>query len=222
MKYCAHCNVHIRENREKCILCGNSLTDIHNTAKDKEIFPKIPPFYESHLAIKIMIFISIAAVVISFAINIIFPSNVNWPLLLVFGLLSMWLGLISILQRRYHIPKKIVRQVAIISLLSVFWDWKTGWKGWSLDYIIPITSATAMIVMYVIAKIMKLSVRDYITYALIDSLFGIVPIIFVLLGWINTIYPAIICVSISIISLSAVFIFHGNDIKIEMDKRMHI
>ncbi len=222
MKYCTHCQVNNRQNREKCILCGNTLSHISRTNKEEEIFPKIPPYYESHLAIKIMAFISIVAVVISFTINMIFPSNINWPLLVVFGLLSMWLGLIAIVQRRYHIPKKIVRQVAIISLLAVFWDWKTGWRGWSLDYVIPITSVAAMIVMYVIAKIMKLSIRDYITYTLIDGLFGIIPILFMLFGWINVIYPTIICVALSIISLSAIFIFHGKEIKVELDKRMHI
>lgn len=222
MKYCTHCKVHIRENREKCTLCGNILPDIDSAHMKEEIFPKISPYYESHLAIKIMAFISIAAVVVSFAINMLFPSNINWPLLVVFGLLSMWLGLIAIVQRRYHIPKKIVRQVAIISLLAIFWDWKTGWRGWSLDYIIPITSMAAMIVMYVIAKIMNLSIRDYITYTLIDGLFGIIPILFMLFGWINVIYPTIICVALSIISLSAIFIFHGKDIKVELDKRMHI
>ncbi|WP_353095949.1 DUF6320 domain-containing protein [Tissierella praeacuta] len=222
MKYCSYCKVNIRENLEKCILCGNTLPESNDTNKKDEIFPKIPPFYESHLVIKIMLFISIITVVLSFAINILFPSNVNWPILLVFGLLSMWLGLIAVLQKRYHISKKIMRQVAIISLLSIFWDWKIGWIGWSLDYVIPISCMAAMIIMYVTAKILKLSIRDYITYSLIDGVFGIIPILFILLGWIKNIYPTIICIALSLISLSSIFIFHGKDIKVEMNKRMHI
>lgn len=219
MQYCTHCQVHIRENREKCTLCGNILPTTYN---QEEIFPQIPPYYESNLAIKIMIFISIVAVVISLAIDTIFPSTIRWPVLLIFGLLSMWLGLIAILQKRYHIPKKIVRQVAIISLLAIFWDWQTGWRGWSLDYVIPITCMGAMVIIYVLAKIMNLSVRDYITYALIDGLFGIIPFLFMLFGWLNVRYPTIICVSLSIIFLSGLFIFQGKDIMAELNKRMHI
>lgn len=222
MQYCTHCQVYIRDEREKCSLCGNVLPSIDNSSIPVEVFPKVPPYYESHLAIRIMIFISIVAVVISFAIDTIFPSNIRWPILLVLGLLSMWFGLIAIIQRRYHIPKKIVRQVAIISLLAIFWDWHTGWRGWSLDYVIPITCIGAMIIIYVIAKIMNLSVRDYITYALIDGLFGIIPFLFMLFGWINVVYPTILCVSLSIIFLSALFIFQGKDIKDELDKKMHI
>ena len=222
MQYCNHCQVHIREFQEKCALCGNVLSENKSTIPQDETFPKVPPSYESHLAFRIMIFISIAAVVVSFAINMIFPSNLNWPLLLVFGLLSMWLGLIVIVQKRHHIPKKIIWQVVIISGLSIFWDWKTGWRGWSLDYVIPIACVAAMIIMYVTAKIMKLSVRDYITYSLIDGFFGIIPLLFILFDWVDVIYPSIICVALSILSLSAVFIFQGEDIKMEIDKRMHM
>lgn len=222
MQYCNHCQVYIREHEERCALCRNTLPDYNIEEKKGEYFPIIRPYYKKHLAIRIMIFISIVSTVLSFAINMIFPSNINWPILFLFGLISTWLGLISVVQRRYHIPKKIIRQVVIVSLLSIFWDWKIGWSGWSLDYVIPIVCIAAMGIMYVTAKIMRLSISDYITYSLIDGLFGIIPLLFILFDWVKVKYPSIISVAISIISLSAIFIFHGEDMKSEMDKRMHI
>ncbi len=220
MKYCSHCKVYIREDKEKCTLCENILGK--EIKKGERIFPKIPPFYQSHLALRILIFISIVAVVVSFAINMIFPSSINWPILLVFGLLSIWIGLIIIVQKRYHIPKKIIWQVFIVSILSIFWDIETGWRGWSIDYVIPIACVSAMIIMYVTAKIMKLSIRDYITYAFIDGLFGIIPIIFIIFDLVNVVYPSIISIGFSLISLSAIFIFQGKEIREEINKRMHI
>lgn len=222
MQYCNHCKVHIKNKTDRCALCGNILPPLDDGTKIKRTFPVIPPFYQSHLAMKIMIFISIASVVVSFAINMIFPSDINWPILFVFALISVWLGLIVILQKRYHIPKKIIWQVAIISLLSIFWDWKTGWRGWSLDYVIPAAIVSAMILMYVTARIMKLSARDYITYSLIDGFLGIIPILFILFDWVNVIYPSIISITVSIVSLLAIFVFQGQDIRAELDKRMHI
>src|SRR5699024_1106626 len=100
--------------------------------------------------------------------------------------------------------------------------WKTGWHGWSLDFIIPITYIGAMIVMYVTSKIMKLSIRDYILYGFLACLFGILPLLFLLLNWNNIIYLSVICVSISIIFLSAMLIFHGSDMELELKKRMHL
>lgn len=220
MKYCNYCKVSIRGESDKCLLCDNILEK--SEIKSDNVFPYIPPFYEGHLALKIMIFISIVALVVSFGINIIFPSSINWPILFMLAVISIWFGLINIIQKKYHIAKKIVRQVVIISILSVVWDYITGWKGWSLDYIIPIACVSAMIIMYVTAKIMSLSIRDYITYALLDGVFGIIPILFIIFDLVNVIYPSIISIGFSIISLSAIFIFHGKDIRCEIDKRMHI
>ncbi|MDD2216097.1 MAG: DUF6320 domain-containing protein [Eubacteriales bacterium] len=222
MRYCNHCQVHIRGKREKCPLCENILSNNGNGNQQEEIYPEIPPAYEGHLAIRIMAFISITTVVISFSIQMIFPTNINWPLFVVFALLSMWLSLIVVVKKRHNIPKSIMWQVMIVSLLSIFWDWQTGWRGWAFDYVIPTAYVTAMFVMYVTAKIMKLSVRDYITYALLDGLFGVIPVLFILFNWINIIYPSILCVAISIIFLSAIFIFQGENIKTELNRRMHI
>ena len=185
MKYCGHCKVYIREDHDRCVLCENILEEFDG--KTEEVFPEVPPFYESRLGIKIMMFISIVALVVSFGFNMIFPSEINWPILFMFAVISIWIGLIIIIQKRYHIPKKIVWQVFIVSVLAVFWDYKIGWRGWSLDYIIPIASVSAMIIMYVTAKIMNLSVSDYVTYILLDGVFGIIPIVFIVLDLVKVI-----------------------------------
>lgn len=221
MKYCRHCKVDIREDRDRCTLCENILEE-ESKGESEEVFPQIPPFYESRLALKIMIFISIVAIVVSFGIDMIFPSDINWPMLFMFAVISIWGGLVIIIQKRYHIPKKILWQVIIISILAVFWDYQTGWRGWSLDYVIPIACVSAMIIMYITAKIMNLSIRNYITYAFLDGIFGIIPILFIIFDLVDVVYPSIISIGFSIISLSAIFIFQGKAIKTEMNKRMHI
>lgn len=222
MQYCSKCNVNIRGSMERCVLCGNTLSTSASEDGWEEVFPKIQRTVESRLAIKILVFISFAVVIASFATWIIFPTDLNWPIFVVFGVGSMWLGLIVVVRKRHNIPKVILWQVTVVTLLSVFWDWQTGWKGWSIDYLIPIVYVAAELVMYISAKIMKLSIRDYITYALLDALFGIIPILFILFKWVKTPYPSVISVAVSVIFLAAIFIFQGDKIKTELNKRMHI
>ena len=100
MKYCSHCKVYIRDKRDKCSLCGNFLSETINGVEE-DIFPLIPPLYESNLAIKIMAFISITIIVLSYSIDMIFPSKIRWPILVVLGLISMWLGLFFLIQGEY-------------------------------------------------------------------------------------------------------------------------
>ena len=220
MKYCNQCKVHIRGNKQRCPLCGNILPD--DNKDHVEVYPRVPPAYERHLAIRIMVFFSIVSIVVSFVVYSIFPSDINWPMLVVFGLLSMWLSLILVIRKRNNLTKNIMWQVTIVSALSVFWDWRIGWRGWSLDYLIPFACVTAMLVMYITAKIMKLSVRDYITYFFLAGLFGFIPVLFILFRWVKDVHPSIISVAGSIICLSAILIFQGENIKSELNKRMHI
>lgn len=220
MQYCNHCQVHIRGNKDKCPLCMNLLSESDNEWEN--IYPDIPLTFEGHLAIRIMLFISIVSIVLSFVLYRIFHININWPIFIVFGLLSMWLSLILVIKKRHNIPKSIMWQVTIVSALSIFWDYETKWRGWSINYVIPITLVLAMLILYITAKIMKLSVRDYILYFLLDGLFGIIPIGFILLGWVETIYPSILCVTVSVIFTSAIIIFQGDNIKNEFHRRMHI
>lgn len=221
MQYCNQCRVRIRGRNERCVLCGNTLSDSGAEASER-IFPEIPPAFESHMALRIMIFISFAVAIASFAIRILFPTNVNWPIYVVFGLGSMWLGLIVVLSKRHNIPKTIMWQVTVVTFLSILWDWLTGWRGWSVDYLIPIVYVAAIIVMYITAKIMKLSIRNYVTYAFIACLFGIIPVLFIVFHWVQTLYPSILCVTISVIFLAAIIIFQGDNIKKELGKGLHI
>lgn len=222
MQYCRQCHIHIRGNRERCVLCGKTLITTDAETGNEEVFPKIPPAYESHLAIRILVFISITAIAVSFALEKIFPTTVNWPLFVIFGIFSTWLGFIVVLWKRHNIPKTILWQVVIVSLLSVFWDWQTGWNGWSLEYFIPIVYVAAEMVMYITARAMRIRTREYITYALLDSIFGIIPVLFILFHLVEMVYPAIICVTISVIFLAAIFIFQGENIIKELKKKTHI
>lgn len=220
MQYCEHCKVNIRGKRKYCPLCQNTLQG--NGNEDDEIVPAIPVTYHYNLIVRIMMFISICIVVISFAINATFHVDVNWPMFILAGILCIWISLAMVIRKRHNVPKGIIWQVTIISVLTVIWDWRTGWHGWSLDFVIPIALVVAMIVMAVTAKIMHLKIRDFIIYLLLDAIFGIIPFIFLLFGILKVVYPSIICVTVSAISLSALLLFGGENIREELDKRMHL
>ncbi|HOP99344.1 MAG TPA: DUF6320 domain-containing protein [Acetivibrio clariflavus] len=222
MILCNHCKVYIRDGKNKCPLCGNILSRNDEINMEEAIYPEIPPSYERHLAIRILIFISVVAIVISFIIYRLFPTSVNWPVLVVMGIMSVWISIGYVLRKRSNITKTIMWQVVIMSLLSIIWDWKIGWRGWSLDYAIPFLCIAAIIVMFVTAKAMRLGTGYYIAYFLLGGLFGIIPGLFILLDLVSVDYPSIISVAVSIIFLSAIIIFQGENILSELQKRMHI
>ncbi len=220
MQYCEHCRVNIRDKKQKCPLCQNPLP---SPSEDiRPIFPDVPIKYDSHMAFKILIFLSITIMVSSFAIYMLFPVSVNWPKYVILTVMCIWLILYVAIKKRKNIAKSMIWLVGVISLIAVFWDWLTGWRAWSINYGIPLICVAAMAVLFITAKVMNLKAKDYLFYLLLDILYGFVPIIFILFGWVNVLYPSIICIAFSIISFAALLLFQGDNIKYELDKRMHV
>lgn len=220
MQHCEHCHVKINETRDHCPLCGNALEKEGLPLKTS--FPVIPPYIKSQSKLKVLLFVSVVLVILSFTLYAFYPTELNWPLLVLLGLTSLWLDLVFLVRKRFHIPKKIVWQVFILSLLALFWDWNTGWRGWSITYVIPFLQILALVLMYAIALIMKLQSKDFITYAFMSALFGFTPLLFLLFDWVSVHYPAILSITTSSIILSAILILQWDSIRSEFMKRLHM
>lgn len=221
MKYCENCKTTVRGRRALCPLCQGPLRDAG--ADTGETFPSIPTVYSQFgLFFRLLILASVAASVISLAVNIMIPTKVFWAAFVVAGIGCMWLSLAFALHKWRNIPKNMIYQVVILSLLAVVWDRFTGWHGWSLDYVIPILCVTAMVSMSAIAKVMRLHFEDYLIYLLLFALFGIIPLVFFFMGLLRVAYPTLICVAMSIIALTALLVFEGRNIHLELKRRLHL
>jgi hypothetical protein len=220
VKRCEKCDINIIGKRQSCPLCQGALAGQDN--EQEEVFPGISSIYKQHnLFFRILILISIIVVTVSVVVNIMFTQKGAWSLFIIGGLASVWVSLITAINKRNNIPKNIVYQVMIISIALVIWDYMTKWKGWSIEYVIPVLCVFAMISMAIIPKILKLRIEDYILYLIIDGFFGIIPVVFILIGILDVIYPSLICVASSVISLSTILIFEGESMRDEMKKRLH-
>lgn len=220
MKYCNNCKVDVVGNKKNCPLCQETLK---GDKQEEDVFPKISFVYKEHgLFFKIMLLVSIIIATISVAINILLPQRGAWSLFVLGGLGSVWVSMISAINKRNNIPKNIVYQVMIISVIAVIWDFLTRWKGWSITYVIPFVCFFAMISMSIISKVLKLHIEDYILYIIIDGLFGLVQIIFIFTGGLTAIYPSLICIVTSIISLSTIIIFEWKKLEAEVKRRLHL
>jgi hypothetical protein len=220
MKYCNNCNVNVTGKRKICPLCQGHLT---GDKYQDEIFPRIPFAYIEHSRFfKMMLLISIIAAAVTVAVNILLPQRGAWSLFVLGGLGSVWVSIITAINKLKNIPKNIVYQVMTISVIVLIWDVLMGWRGWSINYVIPFVCVFAMISMATISKVRKLHIEDYILYIIIDGLFGIIPVIFIIFGFLDVLYPSLICIVTSVIFLSAIIIFEDKRLIAEIRRRMHV
>lgn len=220
MKYCNNCNVSVVGKRRICPLCQGRIC---GKEYKEEVFPKIVFVYKEYSKfLKYMLLISIIIATLAVSANILLYKTGAWSLFILGILGSVWASLITLINQRKNIPKNIWYQVMTISVIALLWDFLTGWDGWSINYVIPLACVFAMISMVLISKIRKLRIEDYILYIIIDGLFGIVPVIFIITGILDVLYPSVICIATSVISLSTIVIFEDKSLVAEIKRRLHV
>lgn len=219
---CEHCNMNVAGEADSCPLCQSKLRGTPDP--QSAVFPAISPkeWKKQALALKICLFVSFALVVICITIDALLPKSYSWPWYVAAAVLCVWVCIVNALIRRHNIPKNILWLVFWISMLSVLWDWFTGWKGWSVDYVIPALCMTAVVAIMIVSKAMKRRLKEYLVYLIIGSLFGVMPLWFWSLGWVRIRYPSILCSSFCILALGALLFFKSGELFEEVRKRLHL
>jgi len=137
-------------------------------------------------------------------------------------LASGWLTIGIAVKKRGRPLKSVFWQVCVLSILVLAWDYGMGWRGWSLNYVLPILYICTMFAMAVIARILRLSPADSLLYLVLNILLGLVPLVLLLCGALRVVYLAVICAAVSAIFLAVLILFEGPALKGELLRRLHL
>ena len=116
----------------------------------------------------------------------------------------------------------LVRTCIQLGLVIIPRGGGTGYTGWSVDYVLPISLIAAMLAMAVTSRILKLPIEQYIYYMILDIIFALVPLILILTGAVTLIPLSLASVAASVLSLAALVIFEGRAVKAEIIRRTHL
>lgn len=221
MKWCEKCKVKIIGTENYCPLCQNELTKLDE--REEDLFPTAyKGAQERHMIMKVLTFMMTLVGIISVFLNILFPTQIWWGLIVVVTLICIRASLSIAIAKHKNILKYLLHQSLIIIVLALFIDYVTGQHGWAVTFVLPIIFTLAMIVMYLLSKILHLQAGEYMIYLLLDALFGIIPIVFLVTDSVKTPIPSLVCIMISIISVTALIIFEGSAMYSELKRRLHI
>ena len=114
---------------------------------------------------------------------------------------------------------------AIISMiLCIIWDSITGWIGWSIDYVLPVTSA-ALVVFYFVMGIVDRNRRSaYVGYLVISETGIIISSVLLFTDTLSGVsrYVSGISVGVGAALLIAQMIFRGKSFFSELYRWLHI
>ena len=116
----------------------------------------------SHRELKNELCLAIA--VICGMINFMMAGVLNWFWFAGAGCACAWLVVMVAYYKRRNILKNEMWQLLLISVIAILWDRFTGWKGWSVDFVIPFGILAVQFSVPVIAKINRLEREEYLFY----------------------------------------------------------
>lgn len=202
-----------------CPLCQGELTG----TPEKEPFPYCAePKFGMDLLIRIITFIAISAAVICIATDYMLTDGFSWSIISVGGIFCAWLTTIVGIAYRKRVLKNITWQLFLVTALAVIWDRFTGWRGWSLDFVLPCACICSTVSVFIIAKVLKMNAGEYLFYLIIGGIYGLLPMVCLLGGLVKIRLPSVICTGLSLIFITALIIFRGRSTKAEIERRFHL
>lgn len=221
MRYCEKCGVHVLASPSSCPLCQGPLAG--ETDGNGDVYPAVPFAGRPHQTLfRLLALGTVVAVVVCAAVLICLPEHCIAALSGIAGLASGWLTVGISVKKRSRPLKAVFWQVCILSILVLAWDYGIGWRGWSLNYALPILYTCTMLAMAVIARLLHLRSADYLLYLLLNILLGLIPLALLLCGALWAAYPAVICAAVSVVFLAALILFEGPALKGELLRRLHL
>ena len=172
---------------------------------------------------KIYSFLCIALVAVMLVTDWNFHPQVRWTLFTAGGVTTMWIASSIGFFKRYNLLKNVMWQLFIGTIVCFIWDVLTGWHSWSVDFVLPIMSVATLAAMFVIAKVQKSPVREYLIYEIMAAGYGLIlPVILLLCKTVKnptvSMFGALIC----FLFLVGVILFKGKEFKEEMHKKLHV
>ena len=220
MLYCKSCKTYVAGIHERCPLCGDQLT---GTPEAVPSYPLLPPNQNRIRSfIQLLSIIALGIAIVCITINVLVPTEIWWSFFVVLGLGCGWLWAVIGIVKKENLLNNITWQVVLISSLAFLWDWLTGWRGWSLEYVYPFICTGAMLAVIILSRVLHLPDRDYIIYLIIVVVMGIIPVIFLLTGILQTVLPSIICIAAALLMISELLVFHLKAMRREIFKKLHM
>lgn len=221
MQICPKCKVKIRGNKVCCPLCQGQLKVTEGNAEPS--FPTLKKKPISNITfLKVCTFLFVALEIIFITINMMTKGQFSFIGPVILGLLVAWITVITTMYLRNNLIKVVTWEVMVAIVVDVYVDFKTGFHGWSLMWMVPSTLVALGIGTIIIAAVLKLRLDEYLFYIVFDLVIALLQIIFIRNGMNAFAWPAVFSIVAYLILLSAIVIFRFYDLKNAYQKMLHM
>ena len=207
---CQKCGLTFSGERVYCPLCKKRIidegTEDSSIKEDFDVFPVTQKKQADFIFMKIVTFAALAAVIVAGMVDrMMVLSDRTWQpifFLVVIGVAGGY-ALLIVGQRKWkNIRKMVMYEVIIGMILCIAYDWYTGWKGWSVQIVLPLTVVGIYFLLTIIATVLV--------------------VILVCVGVMHNTMLVTVTTGIGVLLLLAKIIFQGKTFLSELSRRLHV
>ena len=101
-------------------------------------------------------------------------------------------------------------------------DWYTGWKGWSVQIVLPLTVVGMNLLYFILGFVDRKHQTDYGIYFLLTIMATVLVVILVCVGVMHNTMLVTVTTGIGVLLLIAKIIFQGKTFLSELSRRLHV
>lgn len=220
MQHCPKCNLDIRGNKRCCPLCQGKVTGEPENAA----FKTMPEKRVSRITfLRLAVFMFLATNVVMILIQILFEFSLHWPWVVTMASIFVLGDVFVTFYMRGSILNLVTIQAWILIFIIYFIDRHySGYRGYSVAWVIPFTLIVLVVATIVIGKQQGLHTVDYAILILVDVIFSLFQLLPIMNGNNPVPLPAIISTGLVMIYFAYILVFRGRDLKTAAEKYLNM
>lgn len=224
MEVCNACHIHVEGAEGFCPLCGTALEAAQPPAYTvpQNHYPNLSKISAGYnLVLRLFVFLSLLGCGLSVLVNVMIPTGFWWCLIVIAAVLYLWLTIPPLLRQGTNYAKRIVLQAIFTSALVVALDAITGYRGWSVTYVLPGLLSAGILAIGLMVMFNRTSWTQYVFYQFLMGLFGFIPLLLYFLGVAQNLVMVLLTAAFGLASLLVTLVFGDRSFKSDFKRRFH-
>ncbi len=219
MSKCRNCNIEILDNARCCPLCRSAL---EAAGTEGSMYPDMQsPAKRLALACRIYLFCAMVLESLLLLMCITLKLRLLWCIIPGLGLLYVYLLLRYALlgQSGYQAKTFVLTLMAV--LMAVAADFAMGYRGWSVDYVLPLGIIFIDTAVFVLIFANRRGWQSYIIWEIFMLLCSFIPAALYIAGFEHNICFAFLPLMLSAYLFIGSMIIGGRRARLELKRRFH-
>ena len=209
------------DDTDRCPLCKNVLDSTGEPGVNT--YPNaIGVNRKFRLLENLLLFLSIVAGCLMIAINHMLDADIAWSLVVCLILIYANAVLRMAIIGKYGYMFKTLSLVILAVLMLLGIDYLTGYKGWSLDYVLPLGVLLIDLALLILTLVNRRNWQSYMMWQIFMILCSIVPVILIFTGIVTAQLFALIAFAFSLFLFLGTLIIGDRRARVELKRRFHV